>query len=97
MGWVCALHKKGGKKILDMEACNRAVHLVWLKGYLNLGEMGATWTYHANMIIGTNIPPTHKVDEDPESRIMPFLQTWETRVRNSMLLKHLRMMLKLVK
>ena len=89
-----AQHEKGGKRILDIEARNEAIHLTWLKAYLNLGEGGPTWAYFADAIIGTDIPPSHRVDEDPESRVMPILQTWDTRVRGSTLPEDLKMMLK---
>ena len=41
-------HQHGGKKILDIKARNKAIHLMWLKAYLNLGEDRATWTYFAD-------------------------------------------------
>ena len=70
-----ALHRKGGKKVLDIEARNRAIQLMWLKMYLDLSEDRPTWAYFADAIIGTNIPPSHRVDEDPKLRIMPIIQT----------------------
>ena len=90
-------HQKGGKKILDIEARNKAIHLTWLKAYLNLGEDRATWAYFADAIIGTDIPRSQNVDEDPESRLMPILQTWETRARSSTLPIDLQTMLKLAR
>ena len=92
-----APHGRGGKKILDIEARNKAIHLMWLKTYLNLGEDRATWTYFTDAIIGTDIPNEQRVDEDPESRIMLILQTWRTRGRYLTLPEDLRMMLKLAK
>jgi len=94
---MSAPHKKGGKKMLDIETRNKAIHLTWLKAYLNLGEERATWTYFADAIIATDIPPSQKIDEDPESRIMPILQTWQTRARGSSLPDDLKIMLKLAK
>ena len=80
-----APHNKGGKKILDIEAHNKAIQLMWLKTYLNIGEDRATWVYFADAMIGTDILQSQNVDEDPESRMMPILQRWETRTRNSIL------------
>ena len=60
-----APHGIGGKKILDIETQNRAIHLIWLKAYLNLSKDRATWTYFADTIIGTDIPSKQRVDEDP--------------------------------
>ena len=92
-----ATHKQGGKKVLNLEARNRAVHLTWLKAYLNLDEDRATWAYFADAIICKDIPDSLQIDQDPGSRIMPVLQTWHTRSRMSTLPVDLREMLKLVK
>ena len=45
-----APHGRGGKKILDIETQNRAIHLIWLKAYLNLSKDRATWTYFADVV-----------------------------------------------
>ena len=92
-----APHEKGGKKVLDIEARNKAIHLTWLKAYLNIGEERATWTYFADALISSDIPPSNKIDKDPESRVMPILQTWETRSRNSTLPEDLKTMLRLAR
>ncbi|KAF9783392.1 hypothetical protein BJ322DRAFT_1008493, partial [Thelephora terrestris] len=83
--------------MLDITARNKAIHLTWLKAYLNLGEERPTWTFFADAIISTDIPPSHRVDEDPESRVMPFLQSWEMRARGSTLPDDLKEMLKVAK
>ena len=80
-----ASHRKGGKKVLDMETRNKAIHLTWLKAYLNLGADRPTWTYFADAIIREDIPPSHKIDHDLESRIMPIVQDWEPKTRGSSL------------
>ena len=85
-----ALHGKGGKKLLDMGARNKVIHLTWLKAYLNLGLERAAWTYFADAIIGMDVPKSQNICEDPESRIMPVLQTWETRMKSLTLLENLR-------
>jgi len=92
-----APHKKGGKKMLDIEARNKAIHLTWLQAYLNLGNDRATWTYFADAIIAIDIPPSYKIDNDPEARIMPIIQNWSARERNSSLPEDLKAMLKLAK
>lgn len=88
-------HEKGGKKVLNIKARNKAIHLTWLKAYLNLGEDRATWTYFADTLITTDIPPSHGVDDSPESRVMPIIQSWSTRKKGSTLPEDLKMMLKL--
>jgi len=91
------LHEKGGKKLLDIETRNKVIHMTWLKAYLNIGPDRVTWTFFADMIIGTDILKSHLIDTDPESRVMPFLQTWETKTRGSTLPKDLRQMLRIAK
>ncbi|KAF9784119.1 hypothetical protein BJ322DRAFT_985095, partial [Thelephora terrestris] len=69
----------------------------WLKAYLNLGEERPTWAYFANAIIGTDIPPSHNIDNDPESRITPIIQSWKTRERGSTLPEDLKAMLQVAR
>ena len=92
-----ATHKSGGKKMLNLEARNKAVHLTWLRSYLDLGKNRPTWAYFADAIIGKDIPDSLAVDADPESRIMPIIQKWHTKTRNSSLPEDLKEMLKLAK
>jgi hypothetical protein len=92
-----APHGRGGKKVLNLEARNKAIHLTWLQAYLNIGKNRPTWAYFADAIIGTDIPDSHQIDKDPHSRIMPILQTWQTKSKKSTLPEDLRMMLKLAK
>ena len=49
------------------------------------------------MIIGTDIPQRDRIDEDLEAQVMPILQTWGTRARDSTLPEDLKAMLKLAK
>ena len=92
-----ARHKKGRKKVVNIETRNKAIHLTWLKAYLNLDETRVTWTYFTDAMIKNDIPPSHKIDKDPESRIMPIIQNWGTRAKGSALPEDLKAMLKLAK
>ena len=92
-----APHRKGGKKLLDIEARNKAIHLTWLRAYMNMGNGRATWTYFADAIISTDIPPSHKIIDEPGSKIMPILQTWRTRSIGSTLPEDLKQMLKVAR
>ena len=92
-----APHEKGGKKVLNLEARNKAIHLTWLKSYLNIGANRATWAYFADALIATDIPDSYQIDRDPESRIMPILQTWHTKATKSALPTDLKEMLKLAR
>ena len=92
-----ATHENGGKKLLDIESRNKAIHLTWLKTYLNLGPDRATWTFFADAMISSDIPKSHSIDNDPESRVMPVLQTWAPKSRGSILPDDLKQMLKLAR
>jgi ribonuclease HI len=88
---------KGGKKVLNLEARNKAIHLTWLKAYLNMDENRGTWTYFADALISKDIPDSQQIDQDPESRTMPILQTWQTKSKKSDLPTDLKEMLKLAR
>ena len=90
-------HRKGGKKVLDIELRNKVIHLTWLKAYLNIGTDCPTWAFFADAIIKDDIPPSHNIDTDLESRILPIMQDWEPRSKASTLLEDLKVMMKLAK
>ena len=90
-------HRRGGKKVLDIESRNKAIHLTWLKAYLHLGEDRPTWAFFADAIIREDVPSSHKIINDPESRIMPIIQDWEPRSRGSNLPDDLKAMMKMAK
>ena len=92
-----APHKRGGKKVLNLAARNKAIHLTWLKSYLDLSDKRPTWAFFADAIIGKDIPNSLSIDEDPESRIMPIIQKWHTKTKNSSLPEDIKDMLKLAK
>ncbi|KAF9778452.1 hypothetical protein BJ322DRAFT_989606, partial [Thelephora terrestris] len=69
----------------------------WLKAYLNLDDRRPTWAFFADALICRDAAPSQKIDADPEARVMPIIQTWETRSRNSTLPEDLKMMLKTAK
>jgi hypothetical protein len=39
---------KGGRKLLNIEARNKAIHLTWLKSYLQMGHNRPTWAHIAD-------------------------------------------------
>lgn len=47
--------RNGGRKLLDLEARNKAIHLMWLKEYLNFDDRPA-WAYIADELIRRTIP-----------------------------------------
>ena len=63
--------------MLDIQARNDAIQLIWLKSYLNLEPSWALWADYADAIMAMNIPKTEK-NIKPEMRKNIFLQTWKT-------------------
>ena len=62
-----------------------------------MGEDRPTWAFFADAIIKDDVPPSHKVDKDLESRIIPIIQDWRPRARGSGLPDDLKAMMKLAK
>jgi len=67
----------GGQGLLDIQARNEAIQLMWLKSYLNLGPSHVPWADYADAIMMMNIPKTEK-NIKPEMPKNIFLQTWKT-------------------
>ena len=82
---------EGGRKVLDLNARNKAIQLTWLKSYLNMGKQRPTWAYIADEIIRKNIL-TNQQNVENRSRINTFLQSW--RPNKSKLPQELKEMLK---
>jgi hypothetical protein len=68
---------EGGKKVLDLSARNKAIHLTWLKSYLELGPKRPLWAFVADALINKRIPNIKSVDN--VSQINIFLQNWNTK------------------
>lgn len=71
----------GGRGLLDIQARNEAIQLMWLRSYINFGPSCAQWTHYADAIIKMNTP---KIEQNmrPETRKYIFLQTWKTYTGN---------------
>lgn len=68
----------GGMAILDVEARNEAIDLMWLKGFLKLSEHRPKWAYVADVLLAQNTLAKHKTM--PESaKINIFLQEWDVK------------------
>jgi hypothetical protein len=67
----------GGLKVLDIEARNEAIRLIWLKRYLNMTTDRPTWAFFADTLFAKNVPLSKgRVDRDMRENI--FTQTWKT-------------------
>jgi len=71
----------GGWGLLDIQARNEAIQLMWLESYLNLGPLCVPWADYADAIMMMNIPITEK-NIKPEMQKNIFLQTWKTYTRS---------------
>jgi hypothetical protein len=72
-----ALVEEGGKNLLDLEARNQAIDIMWLKEYLNLGPDRALWGYIGDAIYAAKVPNS-ETNVDPRVRINPLTQSWKT-------------------
>ncbi|KAK7037502.1 hypothetical protein VNI00_010994 [Paramarasmius palmivorus] len=86
---------KGGRAILDLEARNEAIEVMWLKSYLQLDENRPLWGHLADALIAHHMPSAEK-KIDPEIKINIFQQSWKTQMgTKSGLPDELRNMLKI--
>src|SRR4030095_2584114 len=70
---------KGGKKLLDLPARNKAIQLTWLKLYLSLGNNCPAWALLADEILRTNIINAHS-NLEQNARTNIFLQNWRPNI-----------------
>ena len=69
--------EEGGLNLLDLEARNQAIEIIWLKAYLNFSPTQQQWATVTDHIIQTTAL-TYPV---PEARGNPFLQAWNVPSR----------------
>jgi hypothetical protein len=74
------LHKpmeEGGLNLIDIQACNEAIDIIWLKAYLNFSPTRPKWAIVVDMIIDEIAPPaTNRI-----ARVNAFLQSWTIPTR----------------
>ena len=66
--------KRGGHKVMNIEARNDAIILMKLKSYLNFDSDHPTWAFFADDILRKNISPKFGA-ADPKTLISSFLQS----------------------
>ncbi len=72
--------ERGGLGLVDLEARNEAIDVMWLKTYLNFGEDRPLWALLADDIMANHVPK-HCMPRISELRINPHLQKWKPRAR----------------
>ncbi|TFY79345.1 hypothetical protein EWM64_g4666 [Hericium alpestre] len=70
---------EGGLNLLDINACNAAIHIMWLKSYLDLGPTHPTWAFVTDILICC-LAPSHFTDLDS---LNTFLQSWSLPLTGS--------------
>lgn len=69
---------EGGVGLLDLEARNEALDIMWLKEYLRYGEDRPDWARVADDLLAINVPRDVHLKEK-ELRISTFLQHWKPK------------------
>jgi ribonuclease HI/exonuclease III len=70
---------KGGKKLLDLQARNKAIQLTWLKTYMQMDIYRPKWAFIADQLIKKNRLTTYK-NSDQTSLENIFTQSWKTNI-----------------
>lgn len=65
---------QGGINLLNINARNEAIDLMWLKSYLNFSEERADWAIIADILIEKSIAKSSKINKD--LTINAYLQDW---------------------
>ena len=69
--------EEGGLNLLDINARNEAIEIIWLKAYLESPPKRPTWAKLMDVIIDAAAPK----HTDPQARINTFIQTWSPSTR----------------
>lgn len=81
MAQVCLPVERGGLGMLDLNARNEAIDIMWLKAYLDFSEDRPLWAFLADDLLATHIPKDCRPRQQ-ELRINPFMQRWHPKVRD---------------
>ncbi len=73
---------RGGLALLDLEARNVAINIMWMKDYLNLSGTRPRWTAVADVILARAVTADFR-SLDKEVRINMFLQSWKVNTASS--------------
>jgi hypothetical protein len=85
--------KKGGIKLLDIQARNDAIDIMWLKKYLDLSPSHPLWASIADILIEDSIAKSNSTDQNVT--INTYLQSWSPSMNvNSKLPPDLKRMIR---
>ncbi|OJT14670.1 Transposon TX1 uncharacterized 149 kDa protein [Trametes pubescens] len=86
--------ERGGLGLLNLEARNEAIDVMWLKDYLALGTVRPMWACVADDLLAHNVP-SGAFPREPSLRINTFLQHWKPKLKG--LIPELRALLNVAK
>ncbi len=78
MEHVCLPISQGGLGMMDLEARNEAIDVMWLKAYLDYSSERPLWAFLVDDLFATHVPKDARPRE-VELRINTFLQRWKPR------------------
>jgi len=73
--------QKGGIKLLDIQARNEAIDIIWLKKYLDLSPSHPLWASIADILIKDSIARSNSTDRNVT--INTYLQNWSPSINTS--------------
>ena len=73
--------EEGGLNLLDIQARNKAIEIIWLKIYLDFSPKRPTWAKITDLMLDRTAPTT----TIKEARDNPFLQRWNIPTRGNRL------------
>ena len=88
---------RGGRKILDIMKRNKAIDLMWVKQYLNMGPNCPKWTYMMDEILRIERPKKAKETYQMIEKWNPLIQRWHPNTRSTNILKRVHNALRLSK
>ncbi|OJT03797.1 Transposon TX1 uncharacterized 149 kDa protein, partial [Trametes pubescens] len=94
MDRLCMPYEAGGLNLLDLEARNEAIDVMWLRAYLNMGAKRQLWALVADDLFATAVPK-NVFPRERELRENVFTQSWEPKL--SELPQELRALVKVAK
>ncbi|KAI0741086.1 hypothetical protein C8Q76DRAFT_609203, partial [Earliella scabrosa] len=74
--------REGGLGLLNLQARNEAIDLLWLKDYLDLSPLRPKWAYVADALLARAAPKSTRA-KDPVTRVNAFLQRWQASTRRT--------------
>jgi len=80
LDYLCQDTEDGGKKVLDINARNEAIHVTWLQSYLNMEDNRPTWAFVADEILAADVPIDQKIADTRQARVNQFTQTRHSRM-----------------